>query len=386
MFHLLTDNAQQSQQPALRAVTNRIEAVGGINMSQGKCALPVHPLVKAASVRAVQEGWNTATLRNGTPLLRQEVILRAAKYNNLHFDLDQIAVTHGVTGALEVLCRMFIQPGDEVVLFRPAFPYYERMVRLRGGVPKYVALSGDDWTWELAELEAAFSDKTKLVIFCTPSNPTGKVFNVEELLEIGRLCHQHDAIAISDEVYEYHMGEGKKHISLASLPHMFERTITLSSVSKTFYATGWRIGWAIGPAPVIEKFSIHSDQLFLCANSVMQHAAAYAYQDLPCGYFDDIPLAFNHRKRLLQAALEKKGFRVQQPDGGYFLMADYDGLGFENDHVAVDALIAGANIGAAPGYSFEPAENSKSGYLRFSCAITDLEMECAIQSLDNWTP
>ena len=181
------------------------------------------------------------------------------------------------------------------------------------------------------------------------------------------------------------MAEGKTHTSLASLPEMFERTVTLSSVSKTFFATGWRIGWAIGPAPIIEKFSIHSDQLFLCANSIMQHAAAYAYQELPSGYFEDIPLGFNRRQALLRQALESKGFRVTQPHGGYFIMAYYDKLGFKDDQAAVDALIADANIGAAPGFSFEPTESQRSGYLRFSCAVPDHELERALEYLDGWS-
>lgn len=386
MFHQLTKTAQHAQQPALRSVTNRIEERGGVNMSQGKCAMTVHPLVQEASLRAVKEGWNTATLRNGTPLLREQVIQRVAVYNQLNIEMEQIAVTHGVTGGLECLCRMFINPGDEVVLFQPAFPYYEKMIRLRGGVPRFVTLKGDDWCWDASELAAAFNSKTKLVIYCTPSNPTGKVFTRTELEELGGLCRKHDVVAISDEVYEYHLSSGRRHVSLASIPGMFERTITLSSVSKTFFATGWRIGWAIGLESIIEKFSIHSDQIFLCANSIMQHAAAYAYQSLPQKYFDEIPLGFNRRQSILRASLEARGFEVTSPHGGYFIMAYYRNLGFENDNTAVDALISGANIGAAPGYSFEPNENTTSGYLRFSCAVPDDELEKALEGLENWRP
>lgn len=384
MFKQMTGRAQGAKQPALRAVTNRIEAIGGVNMSQGKCHLPVHPIVKDACHRAVMEGWNTATLRNGTPLLREQIRLRSSRYNNLDFDLNQIAITHGVTGGLECICRMFIEPGDEVVLFKPAFPYYEKMIRLRGGIPKFVTLSGPDWTFDSSELEAAFGPKTKLILFCTPSNPTGKVFTKDELNLISKQCLKHNVLAISDEVYEYHLASGKKHVSIASLPGMFKQSLTLSSVSKCFFATGWRIGWAIGPEDVIEKFSIHSDQLFLCANSLLQYASAYAYQGLPDSYFEELAVPFNTRQERLKTALNACGFETTNPHGGYFVMARYEQLGFESDLDAIDALIKSANIGAAPGFSFEPNENKKTGYLRFSCAISDAEMDRAIQGLEDF--
>jgi len=354
-------------------VTNRIEAVGGVNMSQGKCPLPVDPIVKQACHRAIEEGWNTATLRNGAPILREQLVDHYQQYRGFSFNPDQISITHGVTGALEVICRMFINPGDEVVLFRPAFPYYAKMIRMRGGVPKYVKLQGDNWGFDQEELAAAFGPQTKLIIFCTPSNPTGKVFRRAELEKIAKLCTQHNVIAISDEVYENILADGEENTSMATLDGMFERTITLSSVSKTFFATGWRIGWAIGPADVMQSFSIHSDQLFLCANSLMQHAAAYAYQDLPTRYFDELAKPFNRRQAQLREVLESKGFRCRRPQGGYFLTATY-GERFVDDNDAVNTLIRQCNVGVAPGYSFEPFEDKNSGYLRFSCAISDSEM------------
>ena len=381
MFDQMTERARTAKQPALRAVTNRIESVGGINLSQGKCALPVHPIVKAASIRAVEEGWNTATLRNGAEPLRAQLARRYAQENGHSVTLDQIAVTHGVTGALECIFRMFLDPGDEVVLFRPAFPYYEKMLRLRGGVPVYVTLSGPDWRFDPEALAAAFSPKTKLVVFCTPSNPTGKVFSRGELEQVADLCRKHSVVAISDEVYQNHLADGQAHVSIASLDDMFEHAITLSSVSKTFFATGWRVGWAIGPARVMESFSVHSDQLFLCANSIMQYAAAYAYEDLPEEYFSTLRLPFNRRQAQLRQTLVKCGFDVITPQGGYFVMARYGELGFDDDDAAVDALIKQAQIGVAPGYSFEPEPGNQSGYLRFSCAITDEEMDKACTNL-----
>jgi aminotransferase len=374
MFYELTTLAQSAQQPALRAVTNRIESVGGVNMSQGKCPLPVHPIVKDACHRAINEGWNTATLRNGTPILREQLVTHYQRLRSVSFSPEEVSVTHGVTGALEVICRMFLNPGDEVVLFRPAFPYYEKMIRIRGAEPRFVELKGDEWAFDLAELSAAFTTKTKLIIFCTPSNPTGKVFQRAELEQIACLCQQHNVVCISDEVYENIVADGEKNLSIATFEGMRERTITLSSVSKTFFATGWRIGWAIGPADVMRIFSIHSDQLFLCANSVMQHACAYSFENLPDSYYTQLPIQFNRRQDQLRQVLEEKGFRCTNPQGGYFLMAFY-GDYFKDDNDAVDQLIGTANVGVAPGYSFEPFENKKSGYLRFSCAIPDSEMD-----------
>jgi aminotransferase len=382
MLEQMTPSAATIKQPALRAVSQLVLAAGGVNMSQGKCALKVHPVVEAAAREAVAMRYaHTATARNGLPQLRDAVVGRAVIDNGLEISADQVSITHGVTGGLECISRMFIQPGDEVILFRPAFPYYEKIFAMRGGVPVYVPLSGPQWRFDPEALAAAFGPATKLIVFCSPSNPTGKVFDREELALIATLCKKHNVIAISDEVYQHHLADDVEHVSIASLDGMFERSITLHGVSKSFFATGWRVGWAIGPKAAMRIFSIHSDQLFLCANSVMQQASAIAYANLPSDYFLNIRHGFNARAKRFIEAMRPLGFEISPVDGGYFLMMKYDEQRFANDDEAVAAVIEKCGVGFAPGYAFEPGSTGKTGYFRCSMAITDAELERAIAGL-----
>lgn len=379
LTRLLTAATHAHRQPALRAVSMRIEALGGINLSQGKCPLPIDPLVHACLREAAAEPLHTATLRHGDPRLRRVIAERFAAETGLETTPDQVAVSGGATGALECICQAFLELGDEVVLFKPAFPYYTRMVTGQGARPVFVDFEPDG-SLDPARLSDAFSPRTKLVIFCTPQNPTGKVMTTEALDLIAAECRTHDAIAVSDEVYRHFCRPGHPHVSIVTRPGMAARSLVVRSVSKTLLATGWRIGWVIGPAEVIDPISIKSDQLFLCAAAPLQRATALALERLPEQYYSDLPVPFHRRMDLLAEGLAAAGMQPLPSEGGYFQLARYEGLGLRDDDHATDVLIETCNIGAVPGSSFNP-DGVDTGYLRFSCAVPDAWIDQACTQL-----
>jgi len=377
LTHLLTPSTRSHRQPALRAVSARIEDLGGINLAQGKCPLPIDPRVHACLKEAAESPLHTATLRHGDPRLRAVIASRFSAATGLPTSPDKVAVSGGATGALECICQAFLGPGDEVVLFKPAFPYYTRMVVGQGATPVFVDFEPDG-SLSAERLAGAFSDRTKLVIFCTPQNPTGKVMTTESLDRIAAACRRHDVVAVSDEVYRHFCRPGHPHVSIVTRPGMAERTLVVRSVSKTLLATGWRIGWVIGPAAIVDPISVKSDQLFLCAGAPLQRATALCFERLPPSYYDELAAPFHRRMDRLADGLAQAGLEPLPSEGGYFQLARYEGLGLRDDDHATEVLIETCNIGAVPGSSFNP-DGADTGYLRFSCAVPDamIEQACA---------
>jgi len=366
-------------QSDIRAVTRAIEAVGGINLGQGTCALPPHPEIVVAAGRAVEEGHNSYTFYDGIPYLKDAIIERVAAYNSLHVARENILVTSGATGAFECICKCFIEAGDEIVVFEPIYKYHLRQAMGRGAIVRHVSLHAPDWSFDLEELASVFTARTKFLVFSNPNNPTGKVFSREELLLIGELCRHHNVIAVVDEVYEYILSDGAQHISLASLPGMFEHTITISSASKTFFVTGWRVGWAIGPQDVIGLLGVKSDETYVCAPAPLQHAVAHGLR-LPQEFFGNIKVPFQDRKSALMKSLAQVGFTPHPPEGAYYVLADYPSAFADDDITAMQCLVEQIGVGAVPGREFFPSR-SNTGMLRFCYAITDEKLEEACQRL-----
>ena len=368
-----------SQSP-IREVTGRIEAVGGINLGQGTCALPPHPAVLEAAHAALEAGHNSYTHFEGIPSLKDAIIARHAAYSGLKLDRSEVLVTQGATGGLECACKSFLDPGDECVLFAPIYEYHVRLVRQRGALPRFVRMRGSDWRFDVNELEAVFNSRTKLVVLANPSNPTGKVFRADELQLIGEAAARHNAIVVVDEVYEYLvLNPAARHISLATLPGMFDRTLTLSSASKTFSCTGWRVGWCIGPDDLIRPLGIKSDETYICAPAPLQHAVAQGLR-MPESYFDNIRTPFVSKCERLCGALGDAGFALFRPEGAFYVFANYRPLGFDSDMSAMNALIDRIGIGTVPGCAFYP-DGFDTGMLRFCFAVEDDRLDEACSRL-----
>jgi aminotransferase len=237
-----------------------------------------------------------------------------------------------------------------------------------------VPLRAPDWRFDRSEFDAAFSRRTKLVVMANPNNPTGKVFTPSELEFIGDTARRHDALVISDEVYEYLiLADQARHVSIASLPGMFDHVLTLSSASKTLFCTGWRVGWCVGPADVLQPLGVKSDETYVCAPAPLQYAVADALR-LPQEFFLGIRGPFRLKRDRLCSALRSAGLAPLVPDGAYYVLADYRRLGLTTDVEAMNYLIDQVGVGSVPGSAFA-AGGRDTGLLRFCFALEDIDLD-----------
>jgi aminotransferase len=288
-----------------------------------------------------------------------------------------IVVTVGSTGGFVAACMAALDPGDEVILFEPFYGYHLNLLKLCGARVRYVTTRPPDWSFDPDELRAAFTDRTRAVVVNTPSNPSGKVFSREELELIGGLCRQHDALALTDEIYEYILYEPHRHVSMASLPGMSERTITLSGFSKTYNMTGWRLGYAVGPAEWMAKIGVLNDLLSICAPTPLQHGVLAAF-DLPDSYYTDMAREYAAKLEMTVAACRQAGLTPHLPQGAYYLLLDVSGLGQADDRAAANWLLQEHGVATVPGGSFyaDPADGRSQVRLCFAKKAEDLAEAC----------
>ena len=352
----------------IREMTRLCQLYGGVNLAQGFPDFDPPAEVLEAAARALREGYNQYAITWGSPRLRQAIAEKVAWYNGLEVDPEHhITVTCGATEAMMATLLALVDPGDEVVIFEPFYENYGPDTVLAGAVPRYVRLHLDDpaVSFDPAELTRAFSRRTRAIIVNTPHNPTGKVFSRDELELIADLCRHYGAVAVTDEVYEHLLYDGATHVSLAALPQMAERTVTINSVSKTYSVTGWRVGWAVcRNAALTTGIRKAHDFLTVGAAAPLQEASATALRFPPSYYTDLAALYRRKRDRLLQM-LQRYGFRCLVPRGAYYIMAAIDR--FADDDVAfAHLLVKEIGVATVPGSSFfhEPARGR--GYVRFA--------------------
>jgi aminotransferase len=365
-------------QSDIRRMSRECERVGGINLGQGICDQPVPEEVKEAALSAVRADRSIYSKFEGIDPLRERIAKKMVEYNGIRCDPDrEVVVTVGSTGGFVAAALAFVEPGDEVILFSPFYGYHMNILRLCQAALKFVTIHPPDWSFDAAELERAFTDKTKAVVINTPSNPCGKVFRREELSLIASLCQRHGAIAITDEIYEYILYGGHRHVSLGSLPGMEDRTITLSGFSKTYNMTGWRLGYAVGAAPLLEKIGLLNDLLYICAPTPLQHAVVSAF-DLPASYYEQLRADYARKLAVICEACEAAGIRPLMPQGAYYLLADIVGLGVPDDKEAAKLLLAQGGVASVPGSSFyaDPADGRHQVRLCFAKQDAPLEEAC----------
>jgi aminotransferase len=244
-----------------------------------------------------------------------------------------------------------VDPGDEVVVFEPFYENYGPDAILSGATPRYVTLHAPDWSFDPDELAAAFNAKTKAIIINTPNNPTGKVFSRDELEMIATLCRKWDAIAISDEIYEHIIYDGHRHIPIATLEGMADRTVTLNGLSKTYSVTGWRVGWTISPPSLTGAIRKVHDFLTVGAPAPLQQAGAVALA-FPEAYYTSLAAHYQTRRDALVEILERHHFTTYRPSGAYYIMTDISAFGFADDVEFARYLVKDVGVAAVPGSSF----------------------------------
>lgn len=328
---------------------------GAINLGQGFPDFPGPAFVKDAAAAAISADINQYAPMPGLPRLRQAVAAQWERDYGREVDWQrEVTITSGATEALCDAMLAFIDPGDGVVIFEPAYDAYVPDITLAGGTPLPVRLSPPDashasWWFDPVELHAAFARKPALVVLNTPHNPTGKVFTRAELELIADLCQEYNTIAVTDEVYDRLVFDGATHIPLATLPGMWERTLTLNSAGKTFSVTGWKIGYAVGPAHLNQALRQAHQWVTFATSSPLQEAIATALEQAPVnGYYRDLLREYGERRERLAQALATAGLPVLPVEGAYFISADISAIGWTDDRAFCRWLTTDIGVAAIP--------------------------------------
>ena len=340
----------------IREMTRICDSVGGYNLSQGFPDFASPNAIKEAAIAAIRAEWNQYPVTYGEPELRQAISEKAWRYNGIKCDPEtDITVTCGATEAMIASLKAIINPGDEIIVFEPFYENYGPDSILSGATPRYVTLYPSDWKYDPDELAAAFNQKTKAIVLNTPNNPTGKVFSRDELTEIAQHCLRWDTYAVTDEIYEHILYDNAEHISLATIPGMENRTITINSISKTYSVTGWRVGWAIAAEPITQRIRKVHDFLTVGAPTPFQHAAVSALS-FPPEYYAGLQAHYNLARSFLYDLLQATGFRPYLPQGAYYIIADTKSLmaklSVNDDFSFSRRLIDLTGVATVPGSSF----------------------------------
>jgi len=345
----------------IREMTRLALQHGAINLSQGYPDFPAPREIKEAAKRAIDADINQYAITWGAKSFRDALAREASK--TLGWDVNpetEITVCCGATEAMFASFMGVLNPGDEVIIFEPFYENYGPDCALTGAVPRFVRLRPPGWTFTEEDLAAAFTDRTRAIVVNTPNNPTGKVFTREEMDTIARFCRRKDVIAITDEIYEHILYDGHRHIAIASLDGMRERSVTVNGLSKTYSVTGWRVGWAIACPEFTNSIRKVHDFLTVGAAAPLQEAGVTALS-LPRSYYEELAADYTERRDLLLSILEDSGFACFKPFGAYYIMADISRFGFPNDVQFVEFLIQEIGVAAVPGSSFysNPADGAK---------------------------
>jgi aminotransferase len=358
---------------------------GAVNLSQGYPDFPAPEAIKAAACDAIQQDINQYAVTWGAKPLRDAIAADfTARYGvPVHAD-QQITVCCGSTEAMMATMMAIVDPGDEVIVFEPFYENYGPDAILSGATPKFVRLAEPagrgDWTFDPDELRAAWSNKTRAIIVNTPNNPTGKVFTRDELGVIARLCEHWGTIAVTDEIYEHILYDGARHVPMATLDGMADRTVTINSVSKTFSVTGWRVGWTIAPADLTGAIRKVHDFLTVGAAAPLQAASAAALR-LPPSYYESLASSYHARRARLMGILTDAGFRCYEPRGAYYIMTDVAEFGFPDDVAFARYLVTEIGVAAVPGSSFYRDPASGRTKLRFTFCKKDETLAAAAARL-----
>jgi aminotransferase len=384
-----SEKASRFTESVIREMTRLANQHGAVNLSQGFPDFPAPESVKNAACDAIQADINQYAITWGAKPLRDAIAADASRRFGVPVDPQtQITVCCGSTEAAIATMLGIVDPGDEVVIFEPFYENYGPDAILSGATPRFVQLRepapGADWTFDPAELAAAFSNKTRAIIINTPNNPTGKVFTKAELTEIARLCQKWDVMAVTDEIYEHILYDGAVHVPMASLDGMADRTITINSVSKTFSVTGWRVGWTIAPPDVTSAIRKVHDFLTVGAAAPLQAAAAAALT-LPESYFRELASSYRRRRDRLMHILERAGFLCYQPRGAYYIMTDVRAFGFSDDVAFARYLVTDIGVASVPGSSFYRDPASGRTKVRFCFCKKDETLNAAEERLSRLT-
>lgn len=357
-----------------------------VNLSQGFPDFETPDWIKGAAQEAIARNINQYAISNGSVRLRKAVTRKSERTMGIAWHEDrEVTVTNGCTEAIFDVIQALVNPGDEVVVFEPYYDSYVPSIEIAGGTPKFVTLRAPDWSFNRDELSAAFNSKTRAIIINTPHNPTGKVFTEDELLFVADLCKQHDVLALTDEVYEHLVFDDHRHVYMASLPGMRDRTVTMSSASKTFSVTGWKAGWVVAAPDLTDALRRVHQFVTYCSAAPLQEAIAIALEEAESnGYYDKFVKEYTPRLDLLHGYLEKAGLKPIRPQGTFFIMSDISGLGFEDDVQFARYMTAEVGVACIPPSAFYATSDEGKRLARWCFAKRDETLHAAGERLVAW--
>jgi len=377
----LSQLAPGTVQSEIRAMSVACEQMGGINLAQGVCDTPVPEPVQEGAIQAIEAGHNIYTRLDGIGRLRNAISAKQQRDYGLTYDPEtEVLVASGATGGLHAAAMALLNPGDEVLLFEPFYGYHVSTFKSMRINPVFVALSEPDWALDVDALKAAVTPKTRAIILNTPSNPGGKVFSLAEIQEIATVCQDHDLFLFTDEIYEYFVYDGARHISAATLAGMKERTIVISGFSKTFSVTGWRLGYVTADKKWMGAMSYFHDLTYVCAPSAFQHGAAAGLEQLPPSFYTELAASHQDKRTRMLSALTDAGLTPTTPAGAYYVLADATSLKGKTAAQKARNLLAATGVAAVAGSAFFRPGRGEN-LLRFCFAKKDHDLDEACDRL-----
>ncbi len=378
---VLSFKSSRFTESVIRGMSVEAAKHSAVNLAQGMPDFPAPAEVKAAACRAIEADHNQYAITWGARPLREAIAEHAAWHLGLDVDPEtELTVTCGSTEAMLVTLLSLINPGDEVILSQPFYENYWPDCVLAGAVPRFVPLRPPGWRFDLDDLADVFNDRTKAVVLCNPNNPTGTVFSREDLEGVAELCRRWDVVAITDEIYEHIVYDGRPHVALASLEGMRERSVTISGMSKTYAVTGWRIGTITAPKHLTHAFRQVHDYVSIGAAAPLQEAGAVAYR-LPREYYQRLSADYQTRRDRLCGALTDIGFGLEPPEGAYYVMAEISAFGATDDVAFCRHLVREIGVATVPGSSFFHDKALGRNYIRFCFCKKDATLDAAIERL-----
>lgn len=365
----------------IRAMTQACVNAKGLNLAQGVCDTPAPPIVLRAAAQAMEQGKNVYSRFDGLLELRQALAMKLLRDNGITANPEtDITVSAGATGSFHCACMALLNPGDEVILFEPYYQYHINALLAVEAVPVRVKMQAPDWIFPAVELERAITPRTKAIIVNSPGNPSGKVFSRQELETIAAFAQQHDLFVFTDEIYEYFLYDGRTHVSIATLPGMAERTITIGGYSKTFSITGWRIGYSVAAAKWAQAIGAMNDLLYVCAPTPLQAGVAVGIRELPSSYYCDMARDYQRKRDRFCSALTKAGLTPSIPQGAYYVLADVTRLPGTTGKEHAMYLLETIGLASVPGEAFFSGPEG-SRFVRFSYAKVDADIDDACRRL-----
>jgi aminotransferase len=385
----ISRKASSFTESVIREMTREALKYGAVNLGQGFPDFAAPEDIKQKAMEAIASDHNQYAITWGVKEFRDAIAKKTMWFLGLDVDPEtEITVTCGSTEGMIAAMMATVDPGEEVVVFEPFYENYAPDAILSDATPRHVPLYRTDngFVFDREELRAAFNERTKAIIICNPNNPTGKVFNRQELEFIADLCKEFDALAFTDEIYEHitynieEDGDPLEHVSMATIEGMRDRTVVVNSLSKTYSVTGWRVGYCIAPPDITSAIRKVHDFLTVGAANPLQHAGAYAMGLLPT-YYKRLQKEYQKKRDFIVPVLQDAGFKCDVPDGAYYVMCDISEFGFADDVEFTKHLIREIGVAVVPGSSFYQDRTLGSQLVRFCFCKKDSTLEAAAENL-----